>query len=130
MFRARKKWMPAVDSGDLVKVRVTEEKGTDVNLGTDLVWDACHRAMDCALVLCNDYDLQRPIDKAMEAGVEVLVVNPHAPGRPAVEGSGTASAKGSPPREQPASEPDPAGQGRADHPTCQVGVETLRPPPK
>lgn len=77
--------------GSWVTVDVSEEKGSDVNLGADLVWDACHQAMDAALVLSNDFDLQRPIDRAIEAGVRVLVVNPHRRRnpRPSVRGTGT-----------------------------------------
>jgi NYN domain len=74
-----------------VTADVAEEKGSDVNLGADLVWDACHHTMDCALVLSNDFDLQRPVHRAIEAGADVLVVNPHraARQRPAVKGTGT-----------------------------------------
>jgi hypothetical protein len=78
-------------AGQWVSADVNEEKGSDVNLGCDLVWDACHGAMSCALVISNDFDLQRPIHRAIEAGVDVLVVNPHRSGRqrPAVKGTGT-----------------------------------------
>lgn len=60
-----------------IKGRVWEEKGSDVNLGTDLSWDASQGAMQVALVLSNDLDLQRPITRAMAVGIEVVVVNPH-----------------------------------------------------
>jgi hypothetical protein len=74
-----------------VSADVTEEKGSDVNLGADLVWDACYGEMSCALVLSNDFDLQRPVDRAIEADVDVYVVNPHRPAqqRAAVKGTGT-----------------------------------------
>ena len=55
----------------------TEEKGSDVSLGAHLVWDACHRDMDVALVLSNDSDFQTPVTMAEEAGVRVVTVNPH-----------------------------------------------------
>ena len=58
-------------------VVVTEEKGSDVNLATDLLWDALASAMDTALVISNDLDLQRPIDRAVSRGLTVLTVNPH-----------------------------------------------------
>jgi hypothetical protein len=47
--------------------------------------------MSCALVISNDFDLQRPVDRAIEANVKVLVANPHRRSRPraAVKGSGT-----------------------------------------
>ena len=63
--------------GEWVRGRVWEEKGSDVNLGTDLSWDACSGSMQVALVLSNDLDLQRSIDRAKDAGIEVVVVNPH-----------------------------------------------------
>ncbi len=43
--------------GQWIRGRVWEEKGSDVNLGTDLSWDACSKAMQVALVLSNDLDL-------------------------------------------------------------------------
>jgi NYN domain len=61
----------------LADVIVTEEKGSDVNLATDLLWDALAGAMDVALVVSNDLDLQRPIARVMSHGVTVLTVNPH-----------------------------------------------------
>jgi uncharacterized LabA/DUF88 family protein len=65
-------------NGDLFDdARVTEEKGSDVKLAAHLVWDACHRKMDSALVLSNDSDLQEALDMAMRLGVEVIVANPH-----------------------------------------------------
>jgi hypothetical protein len=78
-------------SGQRVWGRVFEEKGSDVNLGTDLSWDAATRAIDVALVISNDLDLQRPIDRAMGAGVHVVVVNPHhrTHRRPSLRGSDT-----------------------------------------
>ncbi len=89
-FRTRSKRVRTT-KGEWVWAEVTEEKGSDVNLASDLVWDASHDAMDCALVVSNYFDLQRPIDRAIEAGVEVIVVNPHRKGgqRPAVNGSAT-----------------------------------------
>lgn len=89
-FRTRPKRV-RTKQGTWATADVTEEKGSDVNLGSDLVWDACHSAMKCALLISNDFDLQRPVERAIEAGVEVLVVNPHRSGgqRPAVRGSGT-----------------------------------------
>lgn len=79
----------------LVRGRTWEEKGSDVNLGTDLSWDAASQAMATALVVSNDLDLQRPISRAMTAGIEVIVVNPHARTnrRPSLEGSGTRNLK-------------------------------------
>lgn len=81
--------------GQQLKGRAWEEKGSDVNLGTDLSWDACGAQMEVALVLSNDLDLQRPVSRAMAAGIEVIVVNPHhrTHGRPSLVGSGTRKLK-------------------------------------
>jgi hypothetical protein len=57
--------------------RVTEEKGSDVMLATNLVWDAAHKKMKCALVISNDSDLQESIDMARQLGVHVVTCNPH-----------------------------------------------------
>jgi uncharacterized LabA/DUF88 family protein len=57
--------------------RITEEKGSDVNLATHLVWDAAHGEMKCALVISNDSDLQESIDMARNLGVHVVTCNPH-----------------------------------------------------
>jgi hypothetical protein len=69
----------------------TEEKGSDVNLATDLLWDAAHHEMEVALVVSNDFGLQRPVDRAMTLGIEVLTVNPHRHfgQRPSLRGSGS-----------------------------------------
>ena len=77
--------------GQQVRGKAWEEKGSDVNLGTDLSWDACSQQMQVALVLSNDLDLQRPVTRAVEAGIEVIVVNPHqrTNQRPSLVGSGT-----------------------------------------
>lgn len=58
-------------------VVITEEKGTDVNLATHLVYDACTNAFEVAAVLSNDSDLVAPILFAREkCGKTVGVINP------------------------------------------------------
>ena len=61
----------------LVKVRRTEEKGSDVNLATDLLKDALGTG-ECrtALVVTNDSDLAYPLEVVQEFGVRVILVNP------------------------------------------------------
>jgi len=60
-----------------VEVIITEEKGTDVNLATHLVYDACSDAFDVAAVLSNDSDLVTPIAFAREKCRKVVgVINP------------------------------------------------------
>lgn len=67
-------------SADVV---ITEEKGTDVNLATHIVYDACTNAFEVAAVLSNDSDLVLPIVFARErCGRTVGVINPqHHPAR-------------------------------------------------
>ena len=82
-------------AGQMVRGRTWEEKGSDVNLGTDLSWDAATGTIGAALVISNDLDLQRPITRAIATGVEVIVVNPHqrTNRRPSLQGSDTRNLK-------------------------------------
>jgi hypothetical protein len=76
-FRTNTKVLRPARGRGLVSAVVTEEKGSDVNLATDLLWDALHQRMGVALVISNDFDLQRPIDRVITTGIEVVTVNPH-----------------------------------------------------
>lgn len=59
-----------------VEVYVTEEKGSDVNLATFLLWDAFRRDGSVSLVISGDTDLVRPIELVVtELGRRVGVVN-------------------------------------------------------
>lgn len=61
-----------------VRVIKTEEKGSDVNLATYLVFDACQGAFDTAVVISNDSDLAEPIRIVRhELGLKVGIINPH-----------------------------------------------------
>jgi len=60
-----------------VKVTKSEEKGSDVNLGSHLVRDAFTNAFDVAVVVTNDTDLVEPIRIAVqEAGKRVGLLVP------------------------------------------------------
>lgn len=62
---------------EVVKIRHTEEKGSDVNLGVHLVRDGFLGAFDVAYVLTNDTDLVEPIKiVSEELGKEVVMVAP------------------------------------------------------
>jgi len=81
-FKQRRKSRPLADKlkrgvVEFVAVVDTEEKGSDVSLGAHLVWDACHKEMDVALVMSNDGDLVTPVQMAERAGITVTTVNPH-----------------------------------------------------
>lgn len=60
-----------------VKVIKTEEKGSDVNLATHLVYDGCKAKFDCAAVISKDSDLLEPIRIVREeVGLTVGLLNP------------------------------------------------------
>lgn len=80
-FMPRKKQRPLIKKdgslGNLVWVQDTEEKGSDVNLASRLVIDACQNRFDKAVVISNDSDLALPIELVRkEYGLPVLVANP------------------------------------------------------
>lgn len=64
---------------EVVKVRKSEEKGSDVNLAAHLVRDAFTDAFDVAAVITNDTNLVEPIRIAVhEAGKRVGLIIPVA----------------------------------------------------
>ena len=68
-----------------VEVVKIEEKGSDVNLATYLLWDAFRNEYDAAAIISNDSDLYEPIRLVKEElGKRVIVINPHSQ-RPSVE---------------------------------------------
>ena len=61
-----------------VEIVKTEEKGSDVALGTYLMLDACRGDCDTAVLITNDSDLREPLRLAHdELGVTTGVINPH-----------------------------------------------------
>lgn len=63
-----------------VEVIKTEEKGSDVNIATYMMLDACRGDCDTAVVISNDSDLKEPVALAhSQFGLKVGVVNPHPP---------------------------------------------------
>lgn len=61
-----------------VQVLKTEEKGSDVNLGTHLLMDAFDDAYDLAVVVSNDSDLLLPIQLVRgRFKKKVGIINPH-----------------------------------------------------
>ena len=60
-----------------VRVIKTEEKGSDVNLATHLLYDACRGDFECAAVVSKDSDLLEPIKIVREKlGLTVGLLNP------------------------------------------------------
>ena len=83
-FQQTKVRMPLVEptsSGQkTVRVYKTEEKGSDVNLATQLLLDAFRHDCELAVVVSNDSDLEAPI-RAVRDDLEIPVglLNPHPP---------------------------------------------------
>lgn len=82
--------MPRCDAsgnflGEMVTVLKTEEKGSDVNLAVDLLYDCVRDRYECAIIISNDSDLLAPIRIVRrEYGKRIGLVNPH-PARPSVQ---------------------------------------------
>ncbi len=77
-FLTHRRAMPLAEAPDKrVTVLHTEEKGTDVNLATDLVHDAHRGRLEVAVVVSNDSDLARPIAVvSRDLKIPVGLVNP------------------------------------------------------
>jgi uncharacterized LabA/DUF88 family protein len=80
-FQTRKTRMalakPLPNGTKTVEVLKTEEKGSDVNLGSHLLMDAFNKDCQVAVVISNDADLKEPVTMARSLGVTVGIVNPH-----------------------------------------------------
>lgn len=64
-----------IERVDVIK---TEEKGSDVNIATHLLYDGFRNHYDLAVVVSNDSDLLEPIKIVRnELGKQVGVLNPH-----------------------------------------------------
>ncbi len=60
------------------QVLKTEEKGSDVNLATELLNDCFQNKFDNAIIVSNDSDLIAPIKLIRESfGKRVTILNPH-----------------------------------------------------
>jgi uncharacterized LabA/DUF88 family protein len=76
------RWMPLCDlSGNALGANVpvlkTEEKGSDVNLAVDLLYDCVKDLYDCAVVISNDSDLVRSLIYARrDFNKRIVLVNP------------------------------------------------------
>lgn len=64
--------------GRSVYVLKTEEKGSDVNLAVDMLYDCVRDSYDCAVVISNDSDLIAPIQIVRSEYKKIIGwVNPH-----------------------------------------------------
>ncbi len=76
-FQTRTLRLPRAGSSELVQVRLTQEKGSDVNLAARLVSDACDGKMDAALVVTDDFDQEGALRIVrQECGVTAIVASP------------------------------------------------------
>ena len=59
------------------EVLKTEEKGSDVNIATDMMGDGCKGLYEVAAIVTNDSDLQRTVETVRDQfGVPVGIINP------------------------------------------------------
>ncbi len=69
-----------------VKVIKTEEKGTDVNIASDILLDCFKDKFKKAVIITNDSDLLAPMKIAQtEFGKTIGIINPSTRGRPSLE---------------------------------------------
>lgn len=94
-FLTHVKWMPKADNPqERVKVVKTDEKGSDVNLASQILADAFRGQFDTAAVISNDSDLLKPIFIVKEELKKTVgIVNPQKDKRFAVQLSNIASFK-------------------------------------
>jgi len=65
-------------TGQTARVIKTEEKGSDVNLATHLLWDGVRERYEAAVLVTNDSDLLEPVRIVRhELGRTVGILNPH-----------------------------------------------------
>jgi uncharacterized LabA/DUF88 family protein len=77
-FQAHPVRRPKADGSGSVEVIDMKEKGSDVNLATELLVDGFTNAYDVAVVVSNDSDLVAPIRVVRtKLGKAVGIINPH-----------------------------------------------------
>jgi hypothetical protein len=75
-FQTRTRVLPEVGTGQPVRVRLTQEKGSDVNLAVRLVSDACEADMGAALVVTDDFDQEGALRMVKEeCGLKLIVAS-------------------------------------------------------
>ena len=60
--RDKRRQISGSDPPEYATVKIMEEKGSDVNLASHLVYDACRDHFDCAVVISNDGDFAGALD--------------------------------------------------------------------
>jgi hypothetical protein len=70
--------LPIIGAGPRVKVLITREKGSDVNVATYMLVDTCEQDYEQAVVISNDSDLATPIAMFRhKVGLPIGIVNPN-----------------------------------------------------
>jgi uncharacterized LabA/DUF88 family protein len=78
-FRTRSVRLPLTGQNQSVWVDRTEEKGSDVNLASYLLWDGFKGMYETAVLITNDSDLETPVRLVRrELGLHVGILNPHS----------------------------------------------------
>lgn len=85
-YQNSKKWLPAVfekcgfcdqSRSGMLRIYRLEEKRTDVNLATEMIFDAVQNKADSFVLLSGDSDFIGPLDRIRgELGKQVVVFNP------------------------------------------------------
>ena len=71
--------LPLPDGSTVARVVKTEEKGTDVNIATRMIFDIFDGDCESAVIVSNDSDLVPPIQALKERfGTTIGVLNPHS----------------------------------------------------
>ncbi len=55
---------------------IPEEKGTDVNIGVEIVKDCYTKDFECIVLISNDSDLERALIIARQTGKRIIVITP------------------------------------------------------
>jgi uncharacterized LabA/DUF88 family protein len=76
-FQAHAVRRPLADGSGSAEVIDMKEKGSDVNLATELLVDAYTNAFDVAVLVTNDSDLAAPVSAVCRLGKPVGILNPH-----------------------------------------------------
>ncbi len=76
-FQAHAVKRPRADGNGSVEVIDMKEKGSDVNLATELLVDGFTGAYEVAVIVSNDSDLVAPVRAARKLGKPVGIINPH-----------------------------------------------------
>jgi uncharacterized LabA/DUF88 family protein len=69
---------PMTNPPTTVTVLKSEEKGSDVNMASHMVYDACMDNFDLAVIITNDSDLLEPIKIIKALGKDFLILCPHS----------------------------------------------------